>query len=48
MRLWIGILIGGIAAVTSPYAAKWFAHAWAWLQTALPGVVHAIQGMLGK
>jgi len=46
MKLWLGILIGGIAAVASPYAAKWFTHAWAWLQTAMPGLIHAGQSMM--
>lgn len=47
MKLWIGILIGGIAAVTSPYAAQWFAKAWAWLQMSAPGLIHAVQGLFG-
>jgi len=48
VRLWIGILIGGILAVTSPYAATWFAHAWAWVQTAMPEVFNIIKGVTGK
>ncbi len=47
MKLWIGILIGGIAAVTSPYAARWFVKAWVWLQTAAPGLIHAVRGLFG-
>jgi len=45
MRLFLGILIGGIAAVSSPYAASWFAHALAWIKTNAPGAIAQIQAL---
>lgn len=48
MRLFLGILIGGIAAVSSPYAASWFAHALAWIKTNAPGAIAQIQALFAQ
>jgi len=46
MRLYVGILIGGIAAVSSPYAAAWFVRALDWIKVHAPGVIAQIQSLL--
>ncbi len=46
MKLFVGILIGGVAAVASPYAAVWFEKAWIWMQIHAPAMVHAVLGMI--
>lgn len=45
MKLYVGILIGGIAAVSSPYAAAWFVKAGAWIKATAPNVVAQLQAL---